>query len=71
MSVVLGDEIGARAMHDAIRGFLASIANGSGPGGSDPVIARRDLLESPLVQAMSDAADGWKTAAEARQGETS
>jgi hypothetical protein len=50
----------AQAMHDAIRAFLASIANGTGPGGFDPTIARADLQQSPLVQAMSDAADQWE-----------
>jgi hypothetical protein len=50
----------AQAMHDAIRAFLAAIANGTGPGGFDPTIARRDIEESPLVQAMSDAADQWE-----------
>lgn len=47
-------------MHDAIRAFLASIANGTGPGGFDPMIARKDLLASPQVQVMSDAADRWE-----------
>lgn len=50
----------AQAMHDAIRSFLASIANGTGAVGFDPMIGRRDLLESQQVQEMSDAADQWK-----------
>jgi hypothetical protein len=50
----------AQAMHDAIRAFLASVANGTGPGGFDPTIARKDLLECPEVQALSDAADRWE-----------
>lgn len=49
-------------MHDAILAFLAAIANGTGPGGEMPTIARRDIEESPLVQAMSDAADKWERA---------
>jgi hypothetical protein len=53
----------AQAMHDAIRAFLAAIANGAGPDGFDPVIERKDIEQSPLVQAMSDAADRWENAA--------
>jgi hypothetical protein len=52
-------DLAGQAMHDAIRAFLASVANGTGPGGFDPVIARKDLLECPEVQALSDAADRW------------
>lgn len=51
----------AQKMHDAIRAFLASIADGSGPGGFNPTIARSDLLDSPQVRALSDTADAWKT----------
>lgn len=52
----------AQAMHDAIRVFLAAIADGTGPDGFAPTIAREDLEQSPLVQAMSDAADQWERA---------
>lgn len=48
-----------QTMHGAIRAFLTAIASGTGTCGSDPTIARRDLLECREVQAMSDAADRW------------
>jgi hypothetical protein len=50
----------AQAMHDAIQAFLTAISHGTGPGGFDPMIARRDLLASPEVQRLANAADLWE-----------
>ena len=49
----------AAAMHDAIRDFLAALARG-GICGDNSMMSRRSVLESPQIQAMSDAADAWE-----------
>jgi len=52
----------AAAMHDAIRAFLESLATGRlaqlGLSGGE-MLDMDDLLKSPEVHAMSDAADGY------------
>jgi hypothetical protein len=50
----------AQSMHDAIRHLLMGLALGS--DGHGPTIPRHLLLRSPLIQALSDAADGWQRA---------
>jgi hypothetical protein len=48
----------AARIHHAARALLASLA--SGPLGAEPTIALRDLLQSPELQALSDATDAWE-----------